>query len=61
MIDVQQARVGAFEQDAAVLAQVIVQATHEPGTIKLTARADGLAPATLEVRAKATTPRPVVE
>jgi beta-galactosidase len=38
------------------LAQVIVQSTHVAGKIKLTATADGLAPATLIVQAQMSTP-----
>ncbi len=42
------------------LAQIIVQATKEPGEIKLTARADGLTPVTLTIPAQPATPRPAV-
>jgi beta-galactosidase len=42
------------------LAQVLVQSTREPGVITLTARADGLAPATVAVTAQACSPRPFV-
>jgi beta-galactosidase len=40
------------------LAQIIVQATREPGAIKLTARAEGLATATTTVRTQPCTPPP---
>jgi beta-galactosidase len=40
------------------LAQVIVQATRDVGEIKLTASAEGLAPATTVIQAKPCTPRP---
>jgi len=42
------------------LAQVIVQSTKEAGEIKLTATADGLAPATTTVQAQPCAPRPSV-
>ena len=42
------------------LAQVIVQTTTEPGTIRLAARASGLRAATLELRAVPAPPRPSV-
>jgi beta-galactosidase len=42
------------------LAQIIVQAGSEAGEIKLTARADGLAPATLTLTAQPATPKPRV-
>jgi beta-galactosidase len=42
------------------LAQVIVQSAKDPGKILLTARADGLAPATLEISAQPSAPRPAV-
>ena len=42
------------------LAQVIVQATKEPGAITLTARAEGLKPATVAITANPATPRPAV-
>ena len=42
------------------LAQIIVQSTKEPGDIKLTAKADGLTPATLTIPAQPVTPRPAV-
>jgi beta-galactosidase len=42
------------------LAQIIVQSTREPGTIKLTATAEGLSPATVSVQSQTCTPRPVV-
>jgi beta-galactosidase len=42
------------------LAQIIVQSTKEAGEIKLTATADGLAPATTTVNTKPSTPRPFV-
>jgi len=42
------------------LAQVIVQSAKDPGTIQLTARSDGLAPATLEISAQPSVPRPAV-
>ena len=40
------------------LAQVIVQSTKDAGEIKLTATADGLAPATTTVQTQSCTPRP---
>jgi beta-galactosidase len=40
------------------LAQVIVQSTHDAGEIKLTASADGLAPAAATVRTQPCEPRP---
>ena len=43
------------------LAQIIVQATKQPGTLQLTARAAGLAPATLPLPAAPATPRPSVD
>ncbi|HEY6473493.1 MAG TPA: glycoside hydrolase family 2 TIM barrel-domain containing protein, partial [Acidimicrobiales bacterium] len=43
------------------LAQIIVQTTKQAGPIQLTARAAGLAPATLSLGAAATSPRPSVE
>lgn len=42
------------------LAQVIVQSSRAVGELKLTARADGLNPATLSVRTEPATPRPLV-
>ena len=42
------------------LAQIIVQSPREAGEIKLTARADGLTPATTVVQAQPCTPRPDV-
>ena len=42
------------------LAQIIVQSTRETGEIKLTASADGLAPATASVQTKPGAPRPSV-
>jgi beta-galactosidase len=42
------------------LAQVIVQADQQPGTLTLTARSPGLEPATLNITAGAATPRPAV-
>ena len=42
------------------LAQVIVQSAKDPGKIQLTARSDGLAPATLEISAQPSAPRPAV-
>jgi beta-galactosidase len=42
------------------LAQVIVQAGKEPGKIQLTARAEGLAVATLEISAQTSSVRPTV-
>ena len=42
------------------LAQIIVQGTKEPGDLKLTARADGLAAGTLTLPAKACTARPAM-
>ncbi len=42
------------------LAQIIVQATKTAGEIKLTARAEGLAPATLVIRSQPCIPRPCV-
>jgi beta-galactosidase len=41
-------------------AQVIVQSSREPGALKLTARAEGLKPATVTVQANPATPRPAV-
>ena len=43
------------------LAQVIVQSTRDAGEIKLTATADGLAPATATIQARPATPRPFVQ
>jgi beta-galactosidase len=42
------------------LAQIIVQSTKEPGEIKLTAQADGLTPAILNIQSQACVPRPFV-
>ena len=42
------------------LAEVIVQAAEEPGTIALTARADGLDSTPLNITANAAVPRPAV-
>jgi len=42
------------------LAQIIVQSTKEPGTVKLTARANGLKPVTVELETKAVAPRPAL-
>jgi beta-galactosidase len=42
------------------LAQIIVQSTKDAGEIKLTATADGLAPATTTVNTQPCTPRPFV-
>ncbi len=42
------------------LAQVIVQSAKNPGKIQLTALSDGLAPATLEISAQPSPPRPAV-
>ena len=42
------------------LAQILVQSSKEAGELKLTARADGLQPATLAVTSQACTPRPAV-
>jgi beta-galactosidase len=42
------------------LAQVIVQSGKVPGKIQLTARSEGLAPATLEIAAQPCAPRPAV-
>ncbi|HEY5552688.1 MAG TPA: hypothetical protein VIK52_12415, partial [Opitutaceae bacterium] len=42
------------------LAQVVVQAPREPGEIRLTATAAGLAPAESTVTAQPATPRPSV-
>jgi beta-galactosidase len=42
------------------LAQVIIQSTKDAGEIKLTASADGLAPATISVQSQPCTPRPCV-
>jgi hypothetical protein len=42
------------------LAQVIVQADKQPGTLTLTARAPGLERATVNITAGAAVPRPVV-
>ncbi|HWW02675.1 MAG TPA: beta-galactosidase GalA [Candidatus Acidoferrum sp.] len=43
------------------LAQIVVQSSKEPGELKLTARADGLQPATLSVQSQPCTPRPTVQ
>jgi beta-galactosidase len=43
------------------LAQVIVQSTKESGEIKLTARAEGLKPGTVTIKAKPSKARPAVE
>jgi hypothetical protein len=43
------------------LAQVIVQTTKQPGTLQLSARAEGLPPATIPLTVVATPPRPSVE
>ena len=40
------------------LAQILVQADQQPGTLTLTARSPGLEPATLNINASAVTPRP---
>jgi beta-galactosidase len=40
------------------LAQIIIQSTKEPGEIKLTARAEGLSPATVSVPSQPCTSRP---
>ncbi|HUA68380.1 MAG TPA: beta-galactosidase GalA [Candidatus Saccharimonadales bacterium] len=42
------------------LAQILVQSTKTPGEIKLTARAEGLSPATLVIHSQASTLRPYV-
>jgi beta-galactosidase len=42
------------------LAQILVQATREPGEINLTAGADGLSPATLAIHSQPCAPRPFV-
>jgi beta-galactosidase len=42
------------------LAQIIVQSTKEPGAIKLSARAEGLSPATVSVQSQSCAPRPFV-
>jgi len=42
------------------LAQIIVQSTKSPGEIRLTARSEGLSPATVVVRSQPVTPRPCV-
>jgi beta-galactosidase len=42
------------------LAQIIVQASRDAGTLKLTARSDGLQPATLAIRTEPAAPRPAV-
>ena len=42
------------------LAQSIVQSTRDTGEIKLTATADGLAPATAAVQAQPCAPRPSI-
>lgn len=42
------------------LAQVIVQSGKRPGTLSLTASAEGLRPATVSLETQATDPRPVV-
>ncbi|HEV2391668.1 MAG TPA: beta-galactosidase GalA [Verrucomicrobiae bacterium] len=43
------------------LAQVLVQSSKEAGTLTLTARAQGLAPATTTIQARSCTPRPALE
>ncbi|MFO1475837.1 MAG: beta-galactosidase GalA [Verrucomicrobiota bacterium] len=43
------------------LAQVIVQSSGQPGSIRLHASSPGLRPATVEIAAQPTAPRPVVE
>jgi hypothetical protein len=43
------------------LAQIIVQTTKQPGTLQLSARAEGLTPATLPLTVVATHPRPTVD
>jgi beta-galactosidase len=43
------------------LAQVIVQASKQPGEMKLTARAEGLKPAEITLTSRPCTPRPAVE
>jgi len=43
------------------LAQIIVRTTKQPGTLELTARAAGLASATLPLAAASATPRPSVD
>jgi len=43
------------------LAQIIVQSRKEAGELKLTARAEGLAPATLTVLAQPCAARPAVD
>jgi beta-galactosidase len=43
------------------LAQIIVQASRQAGTLKLSARAEGLKPATVEIGTKAVVTRPAVE
>jgi beta-galactosidase len=42
------------------LAQIIVQSTRAAGAIRLTARADGLQPATITIRSEAAPLRPFV-
>ena len=42
------------------LAQIIVQSTKTPGEIKLTARAEGLSPATMVIQTRPCTPQPCV-
>ena len=42
------------------LAQIIIRTTKEPGTLKLTARAEGLTPATLALPTQPVTARPAV-
>ena len=42
------------------VAQVIVQSAQKPGTIQLTARADGLEPSALEITVQPCTPRPAL-
>jgi beta-galactosidase len=42
------------------LAEVIVQASREPGTIRLVAKADGLAAASFALKAQPAAPRPFV-
>ena len=42
------------------LAQIIVQSTREAGAIRLTARAEGLQPATITIRSEAAPLRPIV-
>ena len=42
------------------LAEVIVQSSRDPGTIRLTARSEGLAPVSFELKSQAAAARPAV-